>query len=216
MSATVRYRLCNTVRPGNASASTGAQRRAPLSQDIIRIGPYNERARERIQSPRVTAKVFARGSNSGSPHFSSLLYTSSVYPGQAPVWPRTPLWAFAIGPAGNRKHRRFNGRAPARIISAGGSLGGQSDRCSRCPLPSPDCGSTVASSWSLLMLNVRMPAMVTGPSGAMASPMVVNMAAQEPRRFCSTVVPGPSPMTAAIRFLRAIRISCGQVQVIVG
>ena len=131
---------------------------------LVRIGAQNCRsrkfasghikdpAREGIQSPHATAHACAVATSRRNHPISSLLYTSSVYPGQAPVWPRTPLWAFAIGPVGNRKHRRFNGRAPARITSARGSLGGQSDRCSRCHLPSPGCGSTVASSWSMLML----------------------------------------------------------------
>ena len=44
-------------RPGNAAASTGAQRCAALSQEKILTWPYREPARERIQSVRVSARV---------------------------------------------------------------------------------------------------------------------------------------------------------------
>ena len=62
-------------------------------------------------------------------------WLSSAYPHQASVWPRTPVSAFAIGLAVNRKRRRFKEGAPARIIAAGGSLGGKSGPAFKLPPP---------------------------------------------------------------------------------
>ena len=59
-------------RAGSASASTGAQWRAALSHERIRIRPYEDPVRERTQSPRVTANMFARATNRPNLHVSSL------------------------------------------------------------------------------------------------------------------------------------------------
>ena len=63
-------------RAGNMPTSTGAQRRAALSQEIIRIRRYKDPTREGILSPRVPAQVFAGGADRPNPHFFSLPQTS--------------------------------------------------------------------------------------------------------------------------------------------
>ena len=59
-------------RLGNASASSGAQQSAELSQENIRIRPYKDPAREGIQAARMIAHVFARVTNGRFPDVSSL------------------------------------------------------------------------------------------------------------------------------------------------
>ena len=57
---------------GNASTSIVAQWCVALSEEKIRIWPYEAPARERLQALRVTAHVSARLTGSRNPHFFSL------------------------------------------------------------------------------------------------------------------------------------------------
>ena len=71
--------LCGVVRrkrPGNGFASPGAHRCAALSQENVRIRPYKEPGRERIQSLGATSHLFARLTNLRIPDVSSLRRTS--------------------------------------------------------------------------------------------------------------------------------------------
>lgn len=65
-------------RLGNALVSTRAHWCAPLSREKVPIWPYKDPARERIQTLRGTAQIFARATNPRNPHCTSLRLTSHM------------------------------------------------------------------------------------------------------------------------------------------